>query len=287
MVELLTRRKAAWVARRSDPGIMRGDAIRPSAPIQARYAARISALSDEMIADVQREIDAWHKSDKVETYFAEDKGVTDDIEKRFKHLWKKWEKTFEEKVDGLVEPFINQSNKTNSASVHASLRKLSGGLSLGTRKLDYNSTQVLKAAAAENVALIKSIPQQYLQRIEGAVYRSITHPDGRDYLKREIMRTKQVTQRRAAVIASDQTRKVNMALTVGRMQKVGVKKFEWIHVASSHPRELHVKLSGKVCKWDDPPVIQKASGSQPEIRGYPAQLPNCKCQCVPVFDFEE
>lgn len=283
MVKLLTRRKQAWVDQRKDPGVMRGEPIRPNAAVQGRYAANIERLLRDMMADVQKEIEQWHSSEQVETYFATDKGVTDDVRVRFKHLWKRWTRMFDEKVDGLVGPFINQSDKSNSASVHASLKKLSGGLSLGTRKLDYDSTQVLKAAAAENVALIKSIPSQYLGRIEGAVYRSITHPEGRDYLIKEIKRTNQVTARRAVMIAGDQTRKVNAALTAGRMQKVGVKKFEWVHVASSHPRSLHVALDGKICTWDKPPVIQKT----PEIRGYPAQLPNCKCQCIPVFDFEE
>lgn len=262
---------------------MRGEPIRPSTGVEARYQQRIDALLGEMMADVEKEMKAWGKQPSVETYFAEDVSVTDDIRKRFKTLWSKWQKMFDGKADNIVGPFITQSNKANSASVHASLKKLSGGLSLGTRKLDYDSTQVLKAAAAENVALIKSIPQQYLQRIEGAVYRSITHPEGRDYLIKEIERTKQVTKSRARMIAGDQTRKVNAALTQGRMEKVGVKKFEWVHVASSHPRELHIHLDGKIFSWDKPPVIQKS----PEIRGYPAQLVNCKCQCIPVFDFEE
>ncbi len=283
MVKLLTRRKQAWVAQKRDLDVVRGDPIRPSAPVEARYQQDIDQLVRHMMDDVKREITEWDHSPAATKYFAEDAGVTDEIRKRFKSLWARWEKLFDEKVDGIVGSFIDQSNKSNSASVHSSLRKLSGGLSLGTRKLDYDSTQVLKAAAAENVALIKSIPSQYLNKVEGAVYRSITHPEGRDYLIREIKRTNQVTARRATMIAGDQTRKVNMALTAGRMQKVGVKKFEWIHVPSSHPRELHVKLDGKVCKFDDPPIIQK----DPEIRGYPAQLINCKCQMRPVFDFEE
>ncbi len=281
--KLLTKRREKWVSQRRDPGVMRGDPIRPSAAVEARYSAKIDALVSELQSDVAQIIREWHEQPSTETYFATDLSVTDYIKRRFKHLWVKWSRMMDEKVDNVVDVFVNQSNKANSASVHASLKKLSGGLSLGTRKLDYDSTQVLKAAAAENVALIKSIPQQYLQRIEGAVYRSITHPQGRDYLIREIKRTNQVTERRATMIASDQTRKVNAALTAGRMQKVGVKKFEWVHVASSHPRELHVHLDGKICKWDDPPVIQR----NPIIKGYPAQLPNCKCQSVPVFEFEE
>lgn len=276
-------RKETWVPAKHKQDIMRGDPIRPSVPVEQRYAHHIDNLIRDMITDVAREMREWDNTDETQQYFAADRGVTDDVRVRFKHLWKRWNKVFEEKASGIVGIFIDQSNKTNEMVVNSSLKKLSGGLSLGPRKLDYDGQQILKAAAAENVGLITSIPQQYLNKIEGAVYRSITHPEGRDYLAREIKRTNQVTTRRANMIAGDQTRKVNMALTAGRMQKVGVKKFEWVHVPSSHPRELHVHLDGKICKWDDPPVIQR----NPTIKGYPAQLINCKCQAIPVFDFEE
>lgn len=276
-------RKEAWVPRKKETDILRGDPIRPSAPVEQRYAHQMDVLIRDMITDVAREMREWDNTDGTQTYFAADAGITDDIRIRFKSLWKKWEQLFAQKATNIVGVFIEQSNRTNEASVNASLKKLSGGLSLGVRKLDYDSQQVLKAAAAENVSLIKSIPQEYLNRVEGAVYRSITHPEGRDYLIKEIKRTNQVTTKRANMIAGDQTRKVNMALTAGRMKKVGVKKFEWVHVPSSHPRKLHVHLNGKICKWDDPPVIQR----NPTIKGYPAQLINCKCQAIPVFDFEE
>ncbi len=283
MTRVITRRKEAWVPRKTQVDVMRGEPIRPSVPVEHRYQQQIDNLLRDMMTDVRRELQEWQAAEHTQEHFAEDKGITDDIRVRFKHLWKKWEKVFADKAAGVVDVFISQSNSHNAASVQASLKKLSGGLSIGARKLDYDSTQVLKAAAAENVSLITSIPSEYLGRVEGAVYRSITHPEGRDYLIREIKRTNQVTAKRAAMIAGDQTRKVNMALTAGRMQKVGVKKFEWIHVPSSYPRELHVRLDGKICKFDDPPIIQR----NPEIRGYPAQLINCKCQCRPVFDFEE
>lgn len=280
---LLRRRTAAWQAPKRDLDALRGEPIRPSAAVEARYQHHLDVLTRALAADVERELREWDGTLATQEFFAQDAGVTDDIKKRFKTLWRKWEGIFAKKVDEVVGPFIAQSNAANAAAVQASIKKFAGGLSLGARKLDYDGQQVLKAAAAENVSLIKSIPQEYLKRVEGAVYRSITHPEGRDYLLREIKRTNQVTLRRAKMIAGDQTRKVNAALTAGRMQKVGVKKFEWVHVPSSHPRKLHEKLDGKVCKFNDPPVIQR----NPEIHGYPAQLVNCKCQMTPIFDFEE
>jgi len=169
MVELLTKRKRLWVGQRKDVDVVRGEPIRPSAPVESRYAQGIDQLVRAMMHDVQHQLTQWDDTPAAEKYFAEDAGITDDVRKRFKALWKRWTKLFDEKVEDLVDVFVDGSNKANSSSVHASLKKLSGGLSLGTRKLDYDSTQVLKAAAAENVALIKSIPQQYLGRVEGAV----------------------------------------------------------------------------------------------------------------------
>ncbi len=105
----------------------------------------------------------------------------------------------------------------------------------------------------------------------------------RNDLVRDLQKYQGMTLEISQLIADDQTRKMNAFLNVRRMKKMGVKKFEWVHVASSHPRKLHEELNGKIFSFDDPPIIQK----DPEIRGLPAQLFNCHCQMVPVFDFEE
>jgi SPP1 gp7 family putative phage head morphogenesis protein len=92
-----------------------------------------------------------------------------------------------------------------------------------------------------------------------------------------------VTLRRARNIALDQTRKAYNNINKGRMQAIGVQKFEWVHSGGGQkPRELHIELDGQVFSFDDLPVIDERTGE----RGIPGQAINCRCTMVPVIEFE-
>ena len=164
------------------------------------------------------------------------------------------------------------------------INKKEGQFSLGPRPaIDGNERIELEEEIRKNVSLIENIDTIYHSEIAKAVISSLTSANGRNDLVRDLQKYQGMTLEISQLIADDQTRKMNAFLNVRRMKKMGVKKFEWVHVASSHPRKLHEELNGKIFGFDDPPIIQK----DPEIRGLPAQLFNCHCQMVPVFDFEE
>lgn len=282
MAKLLTKRKQKWIEQRRSDTVMRGTPLKPPIAVEVRYRDTLQSMIQQMAAETRRKLERLYDGSTAEEYFAQDAGIASQAKKVMRELWKKYDAMFKERAKRISTNFVNQIDSANSASVHKSLKQLSGGLSLGTRTLDADTKEVLKASIAENVSLIKSIPQKYLGRVEGMVMRSITHPEGRNYLDRELAKSYDITKRRAKFIASDQTRKANAAISAGRLQKLGVKKFEWIHVPNSHPRELHEKLDGKIFEWDNPPEIQK----NPSIRGYPAQLPGCHCEAAPVFEFD-
>jgi len=89
--------------------------------------------------------------------------------------------------------------------------------------------------------------------------------------------------RRARMIAHDQTRKAYNNLNRGRMEKLGLKKFKWLHTGgSAHPRKLHQMLNGLVFSFDDPPIIDEKTGE----RGIPGQAINCRCRMQVVLDLE-
>ena len=167
------------------------------------------------------------------------------------------------------------------------MKDLSGGLSLNTGLVPDALSEALTAAVAENVQLIKSIPQQYLTQIQGAVMRSI-QPGGNGLqdLIPVLKAQKGITERRARNIALDQTRKTFNAANTERMQALGVKKFEWIHSGGgAHPRKDHIEMSGNIYSFDDPPVIGVMYGA--EVRGFPGDLPNCRCTMRPVIEFDD
>ncbi len=67
------------------------------------------------------------------------------------------------------------------------------------------------------------------------------------------------------------------------MNQNGITHFQWNHSGGSlNPRKDHQDLDGKIFPIDEPPIID-SSGT----RGYPAQLPNCRCFMTPILDLEK
>lgn len=149
--------------------------------------------------------------------------------------------------------------------------------------------QIVEAAISENVSLIKSIPERYFTDINGAVMRSISGNLSKGSLQESIERVGGVTKRRAQLIAQDQTRKLYQNLNLREFQRRGIKKFKWKHHAGSRePRLYHemdwpTGLNNGIFDLDNPPVIDKRTGE----RGYPGQLPYCRCTMAAVIDMEE
>lgn len=282
MSKFLTKRKQAWVQRRK-PDVINGGIITPSAAIASRYQSKLDAMITRMADDVERELKKFFKKEYVEEYFAQDastsaqaKILTDELMKRFNFM-------FADKSKATAWSFANQADKSSSSQTHASLKELSGGLSLPTANLDGPLKDILNATITENVNLIKTISQQYLSGVQQAVMRSITTGNGMQDLIPYLQRSREITYRRARMIAYDQTRKATNNMTKARLENLGMKKFKWLHTGGSdHPRPLHIKMSGNIYSFDDLPVIDEKTGE----RGIPGQAINCRCRMQMVISFD-
>lgn len=248
-----------------------------------------------MTAQTRRELIAFFKTPAAKTFFAMDRRadamdenvgsqariITNALQKKFNQL-------FSKKAKGLATSMVNDADRASSGTLHSSLKELSGGLSLKTSVITGPMKEVMAAQIAENVTLIKSISAKYQDQVQGAVMRSITTGNGLADLVPAIMKYDDMTIRRARFIADDQTKKAMSNLNAERMRKLGVQKYTWIHSGGGRePRELHLSLDSKIFSLDEPPIIQYATGTQPEVRGKPGDLPNCRCVMAPVISFEE
>lgn len=283
MPQLLTRRKQRW-QNQFKPETLRGTALNPSAAAGQRYYDRLEKLIRRMSDDYTRQIKNLFDTEHAQEYFAQDASIAAQAKILTNALTKKFDDLFASVSKPLAEQMANEADKSSSSSLHTSLKQLSGGLSLPTTGLQGPLGDVLSATVTENVGLIKSIASQYLDGVQGAVMRSITTGNGLQDLVPFLEKHEGITLRRARFIAHDQTRKAFNNLNKGRMQRVGVQKYEWLHSGgSAHPRREHIEMSGNVYSFDDPPVIDSKTGE----RGIPGQLPGCRCRMVPVISFDE
>lgn len=140
---------------------------------------------------------------------------------------------------------------------------------------------IMEAFVASNVGLIKSIPQQYFQKLESMVYGGARQGFRSTELAKQIQNLYEVTSRRARLIARDQVSKFNGQLSQVRQQSVGVQNYVWVTVGDERVRgrpdgrypkakPSHWEREGKVFSWAKPPK-----------GGHPGEAIQCRCVAKP------
>lgn len=273
---------------------------RPNAALQALYRKRLERLVTEMAESVlywtkasyranppvmaMDEVDddrAGHIGDdnssrspivdnSVLNGMVFDKTPADYLRSAFAKLRKRWEERFDD-ASGKLARWFAQSAATRSDERLRRILK-DGGLSVRftpTKAM----RDVMEGTVQANVALIKSIPQQYLTQVEGYVMRSVQ--TGRDLhqLSSDLRHELGVTKRRAAAIALNQNNAATSAMTRARQVELGITEAIWVHShAGKHPRPKHLAADGT--SYDvrvGLPIGDKGQNV------FPGQEINCRC----------
>jgi len=280
----LTSKRKEWAAKQSAAPVFKGEPLQHSAAAAVKYAAALGKLTARMTEEVRREVLALFETDAAGAHFGQDATISSQSRILMNALANRFSALFAKNAKPVSEAMVKAADREGVKSLHASLLKLSGGMSLKTSLASPGLAEITKAVVAENVGLIKSIASEYLQKVEGAVMRSITTGSGLQDLIPALEQFDGQTHRRARNIALDQTRKAYNSINRGRMEALGVKKFMWHHSGGgAHPREDHVAMDGQIYRFDNLPVIDKRTGE----RGIPGQAINCRCVMSPVFDYAD
>jgi SPP1 gp7 family putative phage head morphogenesis protein len=278
---LLTKKRENWAASRTGPQVFKGTKLNYNASTNDKYVRALAGLVKQMTAQTIRDVSKLYEVGTADS--AMDANIASQARILTNKLTAKFDALFGRKAKLLAESMVNAADKNSKSTLHRSLKTLSGGLSLKTNLLNQPLKTVITASVAENVALIKSIPAEFLQQITGTVLRSITTGQGVADVIPMLEKYEGMTLRRARNIALDQSRKAYNSINKERMQAVGLKRFEWVHSGGGQkPRELHIQMSGNIYSFDDLPIIDERTGE----RGIPGQAVNCRCTMVPVVEFE-
>lgn len=132
----------------------------------------------------------------------------------------------------------------------------------------------------ENVGLIKTIPEETLDRMQTIVYDGFTRGRSTARMVKEIQQTYGVGRRRAELIARDQTAKLSGQIQQAQQMDAGITEYIWYSCMDGRVRNRHRELHGKRFRWDDPPVVDEKSGR----RCHPGQDYQCRCIARPVFN---
>lgn len=188
-------------------------------------------------------------------------------------------------AERTVRTFVNRTLDNSDRTVVKSLENMNADklkIKRNIKSPEIDAT--VEAIVEENLSLIKSIPEEFFKKLTFSMSQAIQNGQSLTQFKKQLMKVKGMTERRASMIARDQSNKAYNSLSRRKLQACGVSQFEWIHTGiAKTPRPYHKNvLNHKIFDFDEPPVIDPNTGE----RGYPAQLINCRCMMRPVVSFE-
>jgi len=260
-----------------------GGALRPNASIAADYSKPTINLIELMSRDVERELKKLFKENHFG--YGMDASISSQARILINYLIAKWGKRFNKIAKSSTDRMIERTIRNSAVTLGLSLKDASEDFKIDTSFRNEQINDVIKASTQEAANLIKLIPQKYLAEVQGQVMRSITTGKGMEDLVPFLTKKYNGNIRHARNVALDQTRKAYQSINTSRLKTLGVKKFIWIHSGGGkEPRLDHIKMSGNEYSFADPPIIGVMYGE--EVRGLPGDLPNCRCICKPVINFD-
>lgn len=210
--------------------------IPPSVRIQKEY----ERMMVEMIADIRAEVIRYivkpFKSD-----LAMD-GITDWLSHVMDAVINRWSYNLDRIAPEMAKVFVGKSKKNYERRLLSVLRRR--GFTVGFNHSQFVEEQ-MQVALGENIGLIKSVGEQYLDRVRLSVWYSVKNGYDVEGLVKRLREIDGMSERRAKNIANDQIGKINDAIENARAKELGVTKAIWQHSsASKEPRVSHVKANG-------------------------------------------
>lgn len=264
----LKRLRLRAAARKRDQPT-RGEGIEPPRSVEASYFRSLRALIRRLEQRVKREI--FPLLERFESEYIADSpysiqqmlsaAVTD--LKQMPVMLEREQRRIATRLASGVETF----NRTKFlADLHRIL-----GVSLRGIITREGVARQIEDSIADNIALIKSIPEQYHERLREAINTGINRGDNAFSIRKQILELGQSTAKRAKFIARDQTAKLNAAVTQARQTRLGVTHYFWRTSRDERVRPSHEAKEGERFAWDSPPADT----------GHPGQDYQCRCSADP------
>jgi len=194
---------------------------------------------------------------------------------------------FEKKSDlfGLGERINELANLSRTISINQWKRTVQATLGVDIFS-DYFKgeffRETLKLWTQNNVALIKSIPQGTLSKMQTVVSEGWAKGKSNTTIAKEIQEVYGIDKRHARFIARDQSAKLNAQLAQEQQRDAGVETYIWRTAHDSRVRDRHADLDGTRHRWNDPPVTDERTGA----RNHPGEDYQCRCVALPEFNLE-
>jgi SPP1 gp7 family putative phage head morphogenesis protein len=191
--------------------------------------------------------------------------IIDEISQQFFEKWSR------RRFGDVVRPVGEEVARFNAAQLNKQLSAaIAENISVDVVGVESWLASAIEEFTRENVALIRTIPEQFFSDLEKSIAREVADGARWEQLAALVEERYSVSESRAELIARDQVGKFNGDLSRVRQGELGIKKFVWRTMGDERVREEHQDRNGHVYEWSDPP-----DGETP---GEPIQ---CRCFAEP------
>lgn len=271
-------RKGSKPAAKAVPGVKVGSkktvrAVHANRGIEAKYRKKLRAMIDEIQSSVIYWMQAAYR--KSPPRLAQDSTPSERIFKELRELADRWITKLEYEVPNIAEAYVSGMFDSSSRAFQHALKAAGWTVQF---KMTPAVRDAFEASLAENISLIKSIPERYFQQVEGIVMRSYSSGRDLETMVAELKALYPAAAHRAELIARDQSNKANAVVNSARQMELGITRAKWMHShAGKNPRPDHVAANGK--EYD---IAQGCLISGKYIQ--PGEEINCRCTSRPIIE---
>lgn len=250
--------------------------------LQVWYRKELLKMMRDMSAKTEKELArAWKgalpkveleaKQAAGETVTANDASPAVELTKVIKKLRKYFDTHFQELGEKVSKKFAARAKNGADVSLKAILKE--EGFTVDFR-MTRQLNDILQATVAENVNLIKSIHTMYFDQVQTVIMQAVKNGRDMEYIRKELTERFGVSQRKAKIIARDQTNKAMQTISRARALETGITKARWVHIPGAKTsRETHKHFDGK-------PFDLNKGRYDKDVGRYvqPGELINCNCR---------
>lgn len=132
-------------------------------------------------------------------------------------------------------------------------REVRSAIGVGFADIEKPARDIIPEFVAENVDLIKTVPERYFDRIEREVAEAYAGGMRPETLVERLMEIDDMAENDARRIARDQIGKLNAQFNEERQKGMGVDSYIWRTARDNRVRDEHTEREGRLFRWDSPP----------------------------------
>lgn len=255
-------------------------AVHANRGIEAKYRKALQRMIAEMHGSVEYWLTAGYRKFPPRMAalvdMAEDASPSASMKRILDDLAKRWIARFDEWAPKIADAYLQGMFKASDSAMRQALKDAGWAVDF---KMTSAVRDAFNASLEENVGLIRSIPEKYLQQVEGVVMRSYSNGRDLETMVKDLKQLYPGASNRAVLIARDQSNKANAVVTRTRQLELGITEAIWLHShAGKNPRPEHVKAGKEKRRYK---IAEGCYIDGEYIQ--PGQEINCRCTCRPIL----